>query len=705
MGRDFTSGNSSGCVGVFSRGLSRVPNLHAVLGASGIVLNPSASDAKSLVAVAGWGRKPSAVRAQAYANRHGLPMLRLEDGFLRSAGLAVAGAPPLSIVIDDVGIYYDTTAPSRLTALLNAPAGSESDPLDDPQLLARAERCLRRIAAAKLSKYNHAPDPRQHPGRSALPRRVLVVDQTFGDLSVLCGQGDSAAFERMLKAALDENPDAEILLKVHPDVIAGRKRGYLGHVADGPRLTVLGSDVNPRALIDFVDRVYVVTSQLGMEAVLAGKPVTCFGAPFYAGWGLTDDRVPVTHAKRARSREQLFAAAYLLYPRYLHPETGSVTEIETVIEHLTLQRRMYVQNQGRLFCFGFSRWKQGYVRSYLRAPGNEVRFVRTAAAAKRHGFDRGCRVLVWGERRMREAAALAAEFQLPVERMEDGFLRSVGLGSDFTAPASLVLDPDGIYYDPVRPSRLERILATTDFDDLLRARAARLRERIVQVGISKYNVGQTAAVRLSRASGQKVILVPGQVETDASVRRGGGPIQSNRALLQAVRDGNPDAFILFKPHPDVVSGNRRGQVRARPGERLWDQVEEEATLAACMAVADEVHTLTSFTGFEALLRSIPVTTYGLPFYAGWGLTRDMLPMPRPGRGRSLSLDELVAGTLILYPRYIHPRSRAFCSPEAIIAYLEESLAVRGPGSVIRQPWITRQLKRLKFLYEGVVHAG
>ncbi len=705
MGRNSLIGSGGGRVGVFSRGLLRVPGLQALLGADEVVLNPSSRDAASLRAVAGWGRKPSARRAAVYAERHGLPLLRLEDGFLRSAGLAVAGAPPLSVVIDDVGIYYDTTAPSRLSALLNGPAAGRPDPLDDPQLLARARSCLRRIAEAKLSKYNHAPDPQGRPGRTDLPRRVLVVDQTYGDLSVSCGQATAEDFQRMLRAALEENPDAEILVKIHPDVIAGRKRGYLGQIANGRRLTVLAGDVNPRALIELVDHVYVVTSQLGMEAVLAGKPVTCFGVPFYAGWGLTDDRRPVTHARRARSREQLFAAAYLLYPRYLHPETGALTEIDTVIEHLSLQRRVYAENQGRLFCFGFSRWKQGYVRAYLRAPGNEIHFVRSAAAAKRRGFDGSCRILAWGERRAAQAAALSREFRVPVERMEDGFLRSIGLGSDFTAPASLVLDADGIYYDPSRPSRLERILAEHRFDEPLKARAARLRERIVQVGISKYNVGRPTSLRLERAPGQKVILVPGQVEDDASVRLGGGAVRGNRELLEAVRAANPDAFILFKPHPDVVAGNRRGRVRVRAGERLWDRQELDASLPACLAVADEVHTLTSFVGFEALLRGLPVTTYGMPFYAGWGLTRDMQPLNRPGRGRKLELDELVAGTLILYPRYVHPRSGAFCSPEAVIAYLEEQLSAHGNGPAIRQPWLLRQLKRLKSLYEGVVHAG
>ena len=51
-----------------------------------------------------------------------------------------------------------------------------------------------------------------------------------------------------------------------------------------------------------------------------------------------------------------------------------------------------------------------------------------------------------------------------------------------------------------------------------------------------------------------------------------------------------------------------------------------------LGIVDEVHTLTSLTGFEALLRGIEVHAYGGPFYAGWGLTMIGLisPAGKPG---------------------------------------------------------------------------
>ncbi|MGO1599250.1 MAG: capsular polysaccharide export protein, LipB/KpsS family [Brachybacterium sp.] len=81
--------------------------------------------------------------------------------------------------------------------------------------------------------------------------------------------------------------------------------------------------------------------------------------------------------------------------------------------------------------------------------------------------------------------------------------------------------------------------------------------------------------------------------------------------------------------------------------------------------ADELHTLCSLAGFEALLRGCHVVTYGTPFYAGWGLTEERGPRC-PRRQRTLTLDELVAGCLILYPLYVDPHSRQLVNAETVI---------------------------------------
>ncbi|RAU19491.1 hypothetical protein DN062_02910 [Nitrincola tibetensis] len=232
--------------------------------------------------------------------------------------------------------------------------------------------------------------------------------------------------------------------------------------------------------------------------------------------------------------------------------------------------------------------------------------------------------------------------------MEDGFVRSVGLGVDLVEPLSLVLDSKGIYYDSTQSSDLECLLNEAQMDSALLTKAAQVSERLISLGISKYNVGLPKALDLPK--NRRVILVPGQVETDASIRLGSPQVKTNLELLQRVRSHCPEAFIIYKPHPDVVGGGRVGEVNDVDASAFCDLQVTDIGMPALLSQVDEVHTITSLTGFEALIRQIPVVTYGLPFYAGWGLTQDHFVSER--RTARRSLHELIAATLILYPIYV-----------------------------------------------------
>ena len=293
-------------VGIYSRGVRRIPFLEAFLGANILYLpgiNPSI-----LIAVAGWGRRPSSKKSRAYAQRQGLPHLALEDGFLRSYGMGEQ-FPPLALVVDGSGIYYDSTSPSDLENLLNAHEDLLATINTD---VARAKQ---RILECKFSKYNHAPLLQEGTLYPKDRERILIVDQTFGDMSVALGGASGDTFAAMLAAARAENLQATIYVKTHPDVSSGRKRGYLTRVSEDRRTVVLREAVNPLSLIEHMDRVYVVSSTLGFEALLAGKQVTCFGLPWYAGWGVTDDRLCCPRRTRRRTVNELLAAAYFHYTR------------------------------------------------------------------------------------------------------------------------------------------------------------------------------------------------------------------------------------------------------------------------------------------------------------------------------------------------------------------------------------------------------
>ncbi|CAM3452536.1 Beta-3-deoxy-D-manno-oct-2-ulosonic acid transferase [Halomonas casei] len=608
-------------------------------------------------AVVGWGLKPTSVRARGYAQRHQLPYIALEDGFLRSLGLGVNGFQPHSLVVDHTGIYYDASRPSDLENWLN------TDTFDDEEL-DQATRCMALIARYRLSKYNHAAD---HPLQASHQARVLVVDQTAGDASIHYGGASAESFEQMLEAALSEHPDADILVKIHPDVIAGKKQGHLLKAAEHPRCHVISEDLNPWALFDHVDHVYVVTSQLGFEALLAGKQVNCFGIPFYAGWGLTQDQIPCHRRRQARTLTEVFAAAYLRYCRYANPYTQQPTTLEETIALITDQKRQQERYRGTWLACGFSSWKRRFIGNFLGAAAQIEYQPKLPCALNAEPGSK--RLLVWSSRIDANFKRQYAQHMETLWRMEDGFIRSVGLGVDLTQPLSLVIDSQGIYYDPGQPSDLETLLNSTTFSDDLLLRAQQLRERLVALKLSKYNVrGQTD---IDLPQDRYTILVPGQVESDASIATGSPHITTNSGLLSAVRSAHPDAFIIYKAHPDVLSGARIGKLDTN-AKRLYDLEASDIDIAALLERVDAVHTMSSLTGFEALLRKREVCTYGLPFYAGWGLTQDSLSCPR--RTRSLSLNALVAGTLILYPGYVDPASGQLCNAETVISLLEQARA-------------------------------
>ena len=284
--------------------------------------------------VAGWGLKPTSRYARALSKRTDTEYLALEDGFIRSVYPGAKSAP-LSLVLDRSGVHYDASGVSDLEAFIDASAENFEE-----ERLQRAAAGIGALRSHAISKYNHS-----HwftPGELGLTEgrrkgRVLVVDQTVGDCSVAYGAATAKTFTKMLAAAKAENPSAEIIVKLHPEVVSRRKKGYLTHLSDSD-LRLINFDVNPWSLIEAVDKVYVVTSQLGLEALMARKHVVCFGLPFYAGWGLTDDRKQISRRAARPTLEQLFAAVYFDYSRYISPLTHKQISFENAVAWMISER-------------------------------------------------------------------------------------------------------------------------------------------------------------------------------------------------------------------------------------------------------------------------------------------------------------------------------------------------------------------------------
>ncbi len=488
--------------------------------------------------------------------------------------------------------------------------------------VAPAEQLAERLVREELGGWFWAPSP---AAATLRPGRVLVRATADG------------GGKRRLRAALAGWDAARVLLLLdRPDpALAEHARRAGCAVWTGP--------ANPWPLLDGAAAVLTHRDDpLGALAVLAGVAASDAGTT---------------------PRQRGEAVAALSRARHVDPFTGRPIGGEAALDIVAEWRRVIRANRAIGACTGMAFWKRRRMAAFLHDGARAPPHRRTAAAAVRAAGGRA--VAAWSSRLPPGLLDRAAAAGTPVARVEDGFIRSLGLGSGFLPPGSVVVDARGIYYDPARPSDLEVLLRDTRFEPRLLERAARLAARLVREGVTKYGAGTAGiAPPLPPPDGRRRILVPGQVADDLSVRLAGAGVAGNADLLARVRAANPDAFIVYKPHPDVLAGHRPGAVPDAVARRHADHVVTGGAMAALIAAVDEVHTLTSLAGFEALLRGRRVVVHGQPFYAGWGLTEDLAPPPR--RDRALTLDELCAGALLLYPRYIDPLTELPCPAEVLL---------------------------------------
>ncbi|NPA11420.1 MAG: capsule polysaccharide transporter [Epsilonproteobacteria bacterium] len=273
----------------------------------------------------GWGYKKSGLEAMQMPK-----WLLLEDGFIRSVGLGVEGYPAFSIVEDDAGMHYDANKETRIERILK-----EYDFKNDTSLMQTAKDALYLIKKHKISKYNNAP--------LTLPplkkgKKVLIIAQTAGDNSLKYGRAYEFDPKDIILSALDENPNSTVYVKIHPDALTGKRKSSIDVDLAKKYCEVITQNTNPIMLLEEFDKVYTQTSQMGFEAALLGKEVVTFGMPFYAGWGVTKDKL--TNKRRIRKLTQLeiFAAAYILYSSYYNPYEKRECDIIETIEEIARRR-------------------------------------------------------------------------------------------------------------------------------------------------------------------------------------------------------------------------------------------------------------------------------------------------------------------------------------------------------------------------------
>ena len=290
-----------------------------------------------------WGHQNDGYNAWAreIAARDGAEIVLCEDGFIKSADTWANSAAFLryrrgcSVIYDTKGFYFDGTRTNQLEEMLNDPGLEVSE-----AERAEARRLMDRILREQVTKYNHQSRAPLRVGRDGR-RKVLVVDQSFGDASIALGCADERTFERMLADAVRENPDADILVKTHPDTMTGKRKGYYSQLKEGGNVFKVTEPVNPYVLMASVDTVYVCTTQLGFEALMAGKRVKVYGLPFYAGWGVTEDAISCPRRTRQRTLEELFHIFYLRYTHWVDPVRQRPCTLDEAIDRILSLRSEY----------------------------------------------------------------------------------------------------------------------------------------------------------------------------------------------------------------------------------------------------------------------------------------------------------------------------------------------------------------------------
>jgi len=327
------------------------------------------------------------------------------------------------------------------------------------------------------------------------------------------------------------------------------------------------------------------------------------------------------------------------------------------------KRRTRQRRKPGLYLFGFAKWKTWMADWF---PDHDVFFVPNKLWDIEFDMewrwkilsDPRSKVLAWQYKSLNSLKSFCNDHAIDFHYVEDGFLRSVSLGALHVPPVSLVFDSQDMYFNAQEPSDLEDILRYYNFDSdpELIIRSQRVISTILSTRISKYNSGATTNIEsFYGVKKQRRIMVIGQVERDASIKYGCNLTITNNDLVRLASSENPDADIIYKPHPEVLQGTAPAESNPDLVRDIALVLDADISLADSLETIDHVYTITSLAGFEALIRGIPVTTVGCPFYSGWGLTDDRQANPR--RNRKLTLEQIFSAAYILYPKYIDLNSK------------------------------------------------
>lgn len=266
----------------------------------------------------------------------------VEDGFYRSVcgGLKKVEKKysiSRSLIFDDLAPHYDGNHISRFEKIITDNSKEYINKNKDILELKKY------IIDNYITKYNDQPIY-ESIKIGVHKEKVLVIMQSYNDASINIVGGDESVFCKMIEDAISENSDADIIIKVHPDTLIKKNKGYIDKYLNDNRVYIIDFEINLCCLLKYCKKVYVFSSQAGFEALLYGREVYCYGKPFYAGLGLTHDRGDIRE-KGNVSLDKLFYDLHWRYTKYFNPETGKQVDPMTAIMEIKSLRDDYFKEK------------------------------------------------------------------------------------------------------------------------------------------------------------------------------------------------------------------------------------------------------------------------------------------------------------------------------------------------------------------------
>ena len=261
--------------------------------------------------------------------------ISVEDGFVRSVGLGSDLYPPYSLLFDKKGIHYDASKESDIEYLL------QNTKLKKNEII-RSKKLIKLLVDLKISKYNlNLKKELVLPNDIFNKKIVAVLGQVETDSSIKYGVPNDTIPKTnfsLVEQVRADYPDSFIIYKPHPDTESGLRAQGIQESSIKDIADFVAFETPLDELFNIVDKVVVFTSLGGFEALIRGLKVVTYGFPFYAGWGLTIDKLSNHKWAKRRTRllnlEELVFISLITYPFYTSLKFNCITEIENVIEEL-----------------------------------------------------------------------------------------------------------------------------------------------------------------------------------------------------------------------------------------------------------------------------------------------------------------------------------------------------------------------------------